>query len=110
MVAVATDETYVNGDQAYGYDPAKWVAFANSLRMRYAMRLSEVDPAKAQSEFEAAVAAGSRITPADLTWKRPAHGISPRNYDEVLTMRVRRDIPEDTVLRWSDLDDGEARG
>ena len=45
-----------------------------------------------------------------MTWKRPAHGISPRNYDEVLTMRARRDIPEDTVLRWSDLDDGEARG
>ena len=56
-----------------------------------------------------AIAAGSPITPDDLTWKRPAHGISPRNYDEVLTMRARRDIPEDTVLRWSDLDDG-ARG
>lgn len=50
------------------------------------------------------IAKGSPITPEDLTWKRPAHGISPRNYPEVLTMRARRDIPEDTVLSWADLD------
>ncbi|MDR1857408.1 MAG: N-acetylneuraminate synthase family protein [Desulfovibrio sp.] len=47
---------------------------------------------------------GAVIAPEDLTWKRPAHGISPRNYDEVLGMRARRPIPEDTVLTWTDLD------
>lgn len=81
----------------------------------FALRaLPEEEPARRNARRSLvaarAIAAGSRITPADLTWKRPAHGISPRNYDEVLTMRARRDIPEDTVLRWSDLDDGEARG
>lgn len=50
------------------------------------------------------IKAGAPITRADLTWKRPALGISPRNYDEVLTMCARRDIPEDTVLSWADLD------
>ena len=44
------------------------------------------------------------LTAADLTWKRPAHGISPRNFDEVLGMRARRDLAEDTVLSWADLD------
>ncbi len=43
-------------DPAYGYDYAKWRKYANSLRMRLAMRLSEADPAKAQSEFEAVMA------------------------------------------------------
>lgn len=47
---------------------------------------------------------GEVITPADLTWKRPAHGISPRCYDEVLGLRARRNLPEDTVLQWADLD------
>lgn len=47
---------------------------------------------------------GTIITGADLTWKRPAHGISPRNFDEVTGMKARRDIPEDTVLIWSDLE------
>ena len=36
---------------------ARWKAFANSLRLRLAMRLSEVDPAKAKLEAEAAVKA-----------------------------------------------------
>jgi len=43
-------------DPAYGYDYAKWKKYGNSLRMRLAMRLSEVDPAKAQAEFESAAA------------------------------------------------------
>ena len=50
-----------------------------------------------------AVPAGQILTPVDLTWKRPAHGMSPRNYDEVLGLRARRDLPEDTVLNWTDL-------
>lgn len=43
-------------DQAYGFDYSKWQRYANSLRLRLAMRLSEVDAAKAKSEFEAAAA------------------------------------------------------
>lgn len=43
-------------DQAYGFDYAKWQKFANSLRLRLAMRLSEVDAPKAKAEFEAAAA------------------------------------------------------
>ena len=45
-------------DPAYGYDFEKWVKYGNSLRMRLAMRLSEVAPAKAQQEFEDAVSGG----------------------------------------------------
>lgn len=48
-------------DQAYGFNYLKWVKYGNSMRMRLAMRLSEVDPAKAKAEFEAA-AAGPIIT------------------------------------------------
>jgi hypothetical protein len=41
-------------DMAYGFNWGKWVKYANSMRMRIAMRISEVDPAKAKTEFEAA--------------------------------------------------------
>lgn len=51
-----------------------------------------------------AIAKGQVITAEDLTWKRPAHGISPRNYDEVLGMKARHDLPEDTVLAWRDFE------
>ncbi len=46
------------------------------------------------------IPAGKIITREDLTWKRPAHGISPRCIDEVLGMKARCDMAEDTVLRW----------
>jgi hypothetical protein len=40
-------------DPIFGYNPEKWAKYANSLRLRFAMRLSQVDAAKAQAEFEA---------------------------------------------------------
>jgi hypothetical protein len=55
-------------DQAYGFNYAKWQKYANSMRLRLAMRLSEVDAAKAKSEFEAA-AAGPLLTGADETFQ-----------------------------------------
>jgi hypothetical protein len=51
-------------DPAYEYNYAKWRKYANSMRLRLAMRLSEVDPAKAKTEFEAAAASGNLITDA----------------------------------------------
>lgn len=39
-------------DIAYQMDWEKWIKYGNSLRMRLAMRLSEVDPATAQAHFE----------------------------------------------------------
>ena len=46
-----------NLDPAYGYDYGKWQKYANSMRMRLAMRLSEVDPGYAKTEFESAAQA-----------------------------------------------------
>lgn len=54
-----------NLDPSYAYDYAKWQKFANSLRMRLAMRLSEVDEAKAKAEFEDAIKGGNIIKSAD---------------------------------------------
>ncbi len=52
---VVSDGALKKLDPAYGYDYVKWKKYGNSLRMRLAMRMSEVDPTKAQSEFENAV-------------------------------------------------------
>lgn len=57
---VASDELKKT-DPAFGYDFMKWKRYANSMRLRLAMRLSEVDPGKAKAEFEAA-AAGDLMT------------------------------------------------
>jgi hypothetical protein len=53
------------GDILYGDDMEAWRRFANSLRMRLAMRLVNADAATAQSEFVAAYNAGGFESNAD---------------------------------------------
>jgi N-acetylneuraminate synthase len=47
---------------------------------------------------------GTVIRAEDVTFKRPAHGISPRCRDEVVGMKARADIAADSVLQWSMLE------
>ena len=55
----------VTGDLIYAGDVTKWQQLANSLRLRFAMRISNVNPTKAHTEFENALAAnGGVITDA----------------------------------------------
>jgi hypothetical protein len=61
-LSVATVPSNVSQeDPVYGFSFAKWQAYGNSWRLRLAMRLSEVDPAKAKAEFEDA-ATGTLLT------------------------------------------------
>lgn len=42
----------------YNGDVNNWVRFANTLRLRLALRISKIDPARAKTEAEAAIALG----------------------------------------------------
>lgn len=61
----STNKEVTDLDHAYGYNATKWRMYANSLRMRLSMRLSEVDPSLAKSHFEEAVAAGAILNASD---------------------------------------------
>lgn len=52
-------------DDVYQTDPAKWIKFANSLKLRLAMRLSYVNPTLAKAKAEEAVAGGVIESNAD---------------------------------------------
>lgn len=56
-----------DADPIYGGDPASWQKFINSLRLRLAIRVSEVDPALASAQITAARTApgGLILTNAD---------------------------------------------
>jgi N-acetylneuraminate synthase len=47
------------------------------------------------------IAAGAAVVEDDLTWKRPGHGISPKELHELVGRVAREAIDEDTVLQWS---------
>ena len=63
---LGTGSDHIGGDvTSLSGDAAAWRKYANTLRMRYAMRISEVNPAKAKEEFEKALnAPGGYITSA----------------------------------------------
>jgi hypothetical protein len=54
-----------SNDLIYGGDISKWLKFANSLRLRLALRISKADPALAQQEAEKSAAAGVMLTNDD---------------------------------------------
>jgi hypothetical protein len=57
--------TYGAHDQIFGGDNSKWLKFANTLKLRLAMRISKIEPAKAKTAAEEAVADGVMLTNAD---------------------------------------------
>lgn len=77
LLGTGTDN--ISGDvTSMGGDVAQWKKYANALRMRYAMRISDVNPQKAQDEFEKAVAAGAISSAADDVYIKYAD--SPYTY------------------------------
>lgn len=62
-------------DASYGGDIPSWIKFANSLRLRLAMRVSKVDPAMAKTQGEKAIAAaGGLISTAGDNFKIKLYG------------------------------------
>ena len=59
--ASTATETFGVADVIYQGTKASWIKFANSLRLRLAMRLSEVDPGLAQTQVSSIIAANNLI-------------------------------------------------
>lgn len=55
----------ITSDPLFGGNIAEWITFANSLRLRYAMRLSDVLPDLAKTEFVAALEDGVMVSGTD---------------------------------------------
>jgi N-acetylneuraminate synthase len=49
------------------------------------------------------IPAGKVIEASDLTWKRPASGISPKFINEVIGKKAAKEITADSIVRWSSI-------
>jgi sialic acid synthase SpsE len=47
---------------------------------------------------------GETITMDDIAVKRPGYGIQPKFYESLIGRKVRRDLAQDSVLDWDDLE------
>ena len=62
LTPLAGSNAYGTYDLIYQGDVSHWIKFANTLRLRLALRVSNVEPTVAQTEAEASVAAGVMTT------------------------------------------------
>lgn len=75
--AIGSGADNVGGaDLMYGGDFTKWKKFANSLMLRLAMRISNVDPATAESFARKAISGGVMSSNDDMAWLQMASGPS----------------------------------
>lgn len=85
--------TFVNSDVLYGGNAESWRLFANSLKLRLAMRLADVNPTLSQTEAEAAISSGI-FTNQTQSAKLYYFGITPHvnTINERMVQEGRRDF------------------
>ncbi|MGV3685238.1 MAG: SusD/RagB family nutrient-binding outer membrane lipoprotein [Daejeonella sp.] len=97
-MSVVNPDAVKKQDPAFAYDYDKWKRYANSLRLRLSMRLSEVDAAKAKASFEEA-ASQPLLTGADQMFtikERPGWdaltGVMSREWNAQIMSAAYRNI------------------
>lgn len=106
------DKTLPGNDHYHAMDKedlkkfwSKWEAVKTSLGGYKLSALADEEPARrnARRSLVASrdIPTGKVIDRDDLTWKRPASGISPKDIDAVVGQKAVRDITEDEVMKWA---------
>ncbi len=105
------DKTLPGNDHYHAMDKEDLKRFRSNLEETFGLlgsfrveALADEEPARrnARRSLVAArdIPAGCVIGEADLTFKRPAHGISPKFIDDVIGRKTLQAIEEDTVMQW----------
>ncbi len=106
VAQISADGGFGGSDLLYGGDADKWKRFGNSLMLRLAMRMSEVDPGAAQAWAAKAIAAGVMNSNADDAFIQHTdgpEGINKNGLGEVLDNTLGTDdCPRmsNTMIDW----------
>lgn len=79
-------------DRVYYGDIPKWLRYANSLKLRLAMRISYIDPQTAQAKASEAIAGGLILSNADNAYMHPTENRMTLIYNDWQDHRVGADI------------------
>jgi len=105
------DKTLPGNDHYHAMDVEDLIVFKRHLERVTAMTgpfavqsLPGEDTARANARRSLValrpIAAGKAIEADDLTWKRPASGISPKHFKDVIGKTARVDINKDDIITW----------
>ena len=106
------DKTLLGNDHYHAMDKEDLKLFRENLKRSFEIlgsfkveALVDEEPARANARrsliAKRFIPKGKTIEAEDLTFKRPAYGISPKFIDEVIGKRAIKDIEEDSLLKWS---------
>jgi hypothetical protein len=87
----------VKGDLIYSGDVAKWKKFANSLKMRVALRMSDVEPTMAATAISEAIASGVFTSNADNALFQYQSG-APNNNPIAEDYKTRNDFAASNTM------------
>ena len=79
-------------DRVYYGNISKWIKYANSLKLRLAMRISYIDPATAKTKADEAIAGGLILTNEDNAYMHPVENRMTLIYNDWQDHRVGADI------------------
>jgi sialic acid synthase SpsE len=105
------DKSLKGNDHYHSMDKSDLILFRNNLdRIFEILGSFKVDAIKEEStsrnEARRSLVAskdivkGSKIQLSDLTYKRPAHGISPKHIDKVIGKTATQNIKYDDLIQW----------
>jgi sialic acid synthase SpsE len=108
------DKTLPGNDHYHAMDVQDLKRFQENVRLlsevlgeTHKRPLLDEGPAREHARrsivVDRALRAGQVIAVEDITYKRPAHGVSPLFWDEVIGRKAAHDMQEDHILRWEDI-------
>ncbi len=106
------DKSLPGNDHYHAMDKEDLKRFKSKIDQLYGMlgsfekfSIPSEEPARANARrslvLEKPIKKGEKLTREHLTWKRPAHGISPSEIDQIIGKTVNTDIEEDAVLKYN---------
>ena len=109
-----SDKTIQGGDHLHSMDEddlsrlTSNIAFVNSLfgsELKEPLESEELARKNARRSIviQNKLSKGETISEKDMTYKRPASGVSTSNWDDVIGRVVNKDLDVDHILQWSDL-------
>jgi sialic acid synthase SpsE len=106
------DKTLPGNDHYHAMDKEDLKLFNKNLRRVFDLlgtfevaALADEEPARQNARrslvAKVDIPAGKVIGESDLTFKRPAHGVSPRYIDEIIGKKASRAIEKDELIKWN---------
>lgn len=106
------DKTLTGNDHYHAMDKEDLLIFRENCRTIIELKgnqtidsLVSQEPARRNARrslvAKTNISKGAEINPENITWKRPAHGISPIFYKEIIGKKAIIDIKEDDILQFN---------